>query len=104
MQAHDGTWAGKEIVPRSWLLAGTTIAPYDPHLRFSRSYWAGYGFQVWLHRGPNRAFLMQGYRGQFVMVDPVTKVVLVQTGARAANDESADQELLGLFQAASSLQ
>jgi len=101
MMAHDGTWGGKEIVPRAWLLAGTTIAPSDPHLRFSRSYWAGYGYQTWLIPGANRGFALQGYRGQFVLVDPTTKVVLVQTGARAASDEAADRELLALFQAAS---
>jgi CubicO group peptidase (beta-lactamase class C family) len=102
MMAHDGRWAGKEIVPRGWLLAGTTVAPPDPHLRFStRSYWAGYGYQTWLIPGSNRAFAMQGYRGQFVLVDPTTRVVLVQTAARAANDEAADRELLALFQAVS---
>jgi CubicO group peptidase (beta-lactamase class C family) len=101
MMAHDGTWAGKEVVPRAWLMAGTTVAPPDPHLRFSRSYWAGYGYQTWLIPGPNRAFALQGYRGQFVLVDPTTKVVLVQTSARAASDEASDRELLALFLAAS---
>lgn len=102
MLAHDGTWAGREIMPRDWLLAGATIAPYDPHLRFSaRSEWAGYGYQAWLIPGPNRAFALAGLRGQFVLVDPVTKVVLVQTGARPGNDSAMDREMLALFQAAS---
>ncbi len=104
MLAHDGAWGGKQIVPRDWLVAATTIAPSDPHLRFSqRSYWAGYGYQTWLIPGPNRAFALQGYRGQFVLVDPVTKFVLVQTGARAGNDQPADRELLTLFQSATKL-
>jgi len=46
-------------------------------------------------------FALQGLRGQFVMVDPETKLVLVQTGARVADDEAADKELLAIFQAAS---
>jgi CubicO group peptidase (beta-lactamase class C family) len=102
MLAHDGKWNDKTIMPKEWLLAATTIAPGDTHLRFSRnSYWAGYGYQVWLIPGNNRMFALQGLRGQFVMVDPETKLVLVQTGARPADDQPADKELLAIFQAAS---
>jgi CubicO group peptidase (beta-lactamase class C family) len=102
MLAHDGTWNGRTIVPREWLLAATSIAPSDIHLRFKSSYWAGYGYQVWLIPGDHRMFALQGLRGQFVMVDPETKLVLVQTGVRAASDQSADMELIAIFQAASS--
>jgi CubicO group peptidase (beta-lactamase class C family) len=41
MLAHDGTWQGKSIVPREWLLASTTIAPADLHLRLGTP-WSGY--------------------------------------------------------------
>lgn len=102
MLAHDGTWNGNAIVPREWLLAATTIAPSDTHLKFAQSYWAGYGYQVWLIPGSRRMFALQGFRGQFVMVDAETKVVLVQTAARAGSDAAADKELLAIFQAASS--
>jgi hypothetical protein len=34
------------------------------------------------------------------MVDTATRLVLVQTGARAADDQAADKELLAIFQAA----
>ena len=103
MLAHDGKWNDKTIVPREWLLAATTIAPNDSHLRFSKnSYWAGYGYQMWLIPGNHRMFALQGIRGQFVMVDPETKLVLVQTAAREADDQAADKELLAIFQAASS--
>ncbi|MBP2434089.1 hypothetical protein [Bradyrhizobium elkanii] len=46
-------------------------------------------------------FAFQGFRGQFVMIDPENKLVLVQTGARFANDYAADRELIAIFQAAS---
>jgi CubicO group peptidase (beta-lactamase class C family) len=101
MLAHDGMWGGKQVVPRDWMLAATTVAPSDPHLRFSGGNWAGYGYQTWLIPGKNRQFALWGFRGQFVLVDPVTKVVLVQTAARAGNDEAAERELLALFQAVS---
>ncbi|MGY3495011.1 serine hydrolase domain-containing protein [Bradyrhizobium sp. USDA 4502] len=101
MLAHDGKWNDKAIVPEKWLLTGTTIAPTDTHLSFSNSYWAGYGYQMWLIPGNNRMFAFQGFRGQFVMIDPENKLVLVQTGARFANDYAADRELIAIFQAAS---
>jgi CubicO group peptidase (beta-lactamase class C family) len=99
MLAHDGKWDDKTIVPKEWLLTASTIAPSDTHLRFSNSYWAGYGYQVWLIPGNSRMFALQGFRGQFVMVDPETKLVLVQKGARLADDRLADEELLSIFQA-----
>ncbi|WLA88984.1 hypothetical protein QNJ96_28305 [Bradyrhizobium elkanii] len=56
---------------------------------------------MWLIPGNNRMFAFQGFRGQFVMIDPENKLVLVQTGARFANDYAADRELIAIFQAAS---
>ncbi len=102
MLAHDGMWNGKTIIPKEWMLAATTIQPANTHLNFVHSYWAGYGYQVWLIPGNRRMFALQGFRGQFVLVDPESKLVLVQTAVRAGDDESADKELLAIFQAASS--
>jgi CubicO group peptidase (beta-lactamase class C family) len=99
MLAHDGTWQGRSIVPRDWLLAATTIAPADGHLRLP-SPWAGYGYQTWLVEGPNRMFALRGYRGQLVIVDPQSKLVLVQTAVRPGSDIVGDQELLALWHAA----
>jgi len=96
MLAHDGMWAGKSIVPREWLLASTTIAPQEGHLRLGAP-WSGYGYQTWLVAGNRRMFALRGYRGQFVIVDPETKLVLVQTAARAGSDPAADRELFALW-------
>lgn len=101
MLANDGTWGGRSIVPREWLLAATTIAPRDGHLRLG-SPWSGYGYQTWLVAGKRRMFALRGYRGQFVIVDPEAKLVLVQTAARSGSDSSADQELLALWAAVTS--
>jgi CubicO group peptidase (beta-lactamase class C family) len=101
MLAHDGMWAGKRIVPRAWLLASTTIAPQEGHLRLGAP-WAGYGYQTWLVAGNRRMFALRGYRGQFVIVDPETKLVLVQTAARTGSDAAADRELLALWAAVTS--
>ena len=101
MLAHDGMWAGKSIVPREWLLASTTIAPQDGHLRLAAP-WSGYGYQTWLVAGKRRMFALRGYRGQFVLVDPEAKLVLVQTAARTGSDPTADGELLALWEAVTS--
>jgi CubicO group peptidase (beta-lactamase class C family) len=101
MLAHDGMWGGRSIVPREWLLASTTIAPQDSHLRLGIP-WSGYGYQTWLVIGSRRVFALRGYRGQFVIVDPEAKLVLVQTAARTGSDPIADGELLALWDAATS--
>ena len=97
MLAHDGRWQGKTIVARDWLVAATSIGPDSP-------FWTpavkpgtgapGYGYQVWLIAGDHRMFMLRGLRGQFVLVDPETKLVLVQTALRAN-----DVELLSMWHA-----
>ena len=47
--------------------------------------------------GPGRIFALRGLRGQFVLVDPASKLVLVQTAARGSG--FADQELTALWSA-----
>jgi CubicO group peptidase (beta-lactamase class C family) len=101
MLAHDGTWNGKRIVPREWVLASTSIAPEDSHLTLGWI-WSGYGYQIWLLPGGNRMFALRGLRGQFVIVDPETKLVLVQTAVDYGGSQIADQELLALWAAVSS--
>jgi CubicO group peptidase (beta-lactamase class C family) len=101
MLAHDGTWNGKRIVPREWLLASTSIAPEDSQLKLG-GIWPGYGYQIWLVPGGNRMFALRGLRGQFVLVDPESELVLVQTAVDYAGNPMADQELLALWAAMSS--
>jgi len=101
MLAHDGAWNGKRIVPEEWQIRSTSIAPADRHLKFAGK-WSGYGYQIWLTSGSKRMFALRGLRGQFVLVDPTTKLVLVQTAVRSGGDEIADDELLSLWAALSS--
>jgi CubicO group peptidase (beta-lactamase class C family) len=80
MLAHDGEWRNRRIVPRDWIVAATTIAKGDEHLRpevATPTY--GYGYQVWLLPGPGRTFAMRGLRGQALFVDPDTRTVMVHT-------------------------
>jgi len=85
MLAHDGRLQGKSVVPAEWVRA--TIEPGPV--------WPGYGYQVWLH---GRTVALRGVRGQFVMINPESKLVLVQTALREDNYE----ELFALWAALSS--
>jgi hypothetical protein len=56
-----------------------------------------YGYQVWLSADRQR-FFVQGRRGQAVLADPDTKLVLVQTAL--SSDDSQTLELATLWAAA----
>jgi CubicO group peptidase (beta-lactamase class C family) len=78
--AHDGAWDGKQIVPGQWMIDATTVRASDGYLlpgvatkRF------GYGFLLWLFPGERRQFALLGFKGQYICVDPISKVVMVHT-------------------------
>jgi CubicO group peptidase (beta-lactamase class C family) len=84
MLTHDGMWQGREVVPRTWLVASTSGAS-GPN----------YGYQFWLLPGEHRNFEMRGLRGQHVLIDPRERLVLVQTSL--SGDNSTAQELYALW-------
>jgi len=97
--AHDGSLAGRAIIPRHWIAAATTVAPGDEHLSPGKATpYYGYGYQVWLLPGRRRMFALLGVHGQAIFVDPESKLVLVQTAVRLkpSNDPSA-AELVSLW-------
>jgi CubicO group peptidase (beta-lactamase class C family) len=91
MLANHGTWSGKSIVPRDWLMA-SLASPIETGSALSK-----YGYHIWLSADLRRFFLW-GLRGQYVLVDPETKLVLMQT-ALSSND-FLDLELSALWTAA----
>jgi CubicO group peptidase (beta-lactamase class C family) len=86
--AHDGAWEGKQIVPAQWMIDATTVRATDAYLapRRSTPNSAGYGYLVWLLPGTRRQFALIGILGQYIFVDPASKLVMVQTAVEA-NDE-----------------
>jgi CubicO group peptidase (beta-lactamase class C family) len=78
--AHDGAWDGKQIVPAQWMIDATTLRASDSYLlpgRATKKF--GYGYLLWLFPGERRQFALLGYKGQYVCVDPVSKLVMVHT-------------------------
>jgi CubicO group peptidase (beta-lactamase class C family) len=97
--AHDGAWEGRQLIPRQWVLDATTVKPADGHLApGTATPYFGYGYQVWLLPGEQRRFALLGIRGQIILVDPVTQLVMVHTAVRQKPSEPrAYAETLALW-------
>jgi hypothetical protein len=46
---------------------------------------------LWLFPGDRRQFAFIGYKGQYVCVDPISKLVMAQTAVEAANASDNDE-------------
>jgi CubicO group peptidase (beta-lactamase class C family) len=86
--ANDGNWEARQVIPKQWLLDATTVreeflAP-GKLLPDAPDFDLGYGYLTWIILpGPERRmFAMMGTRGQIVVVDPKTKLVMVHTAVR----------------------
>jgi CubicO group peptidase (beta-lactamase class C family) len=81
--AHDGTWEGRQVIPQQWLLDATTVKPADAYLApGTATRYFGYGYQTWILPGEQRRFALIGIRGQMILIDPVSKLVMVHTAVR----------------------
>jgi len=95
--AHDGAWEGRQIVPAQWMIDATTVRAADAHLlpgRATKRF--GYGYLLWLFPGERRQFALLGYKGQYVCVDPLSKLVMVHT---AVEDPTYNDEPWALWSA-----
>lgn len=88
--AYDGAWEGRQLIPRQWVLDATTVRAGDGHLApGTANPYFGYGYQTWLFPGEPRRFALLGIRGQTIMVDPASKLVLVHTAVRKQPSDPA---------------
>lgn len=78
---NDGVWAGERLLPEGWARYVATPAPAQP---VGRPGGEGYGAQFWLLGGieglPADAYAMQGNRGQYVVIVPSEKLIVVRRG------------------------
>jgi CubicO group peptidase (beta-lactamase class C family) len=78
--AHDGAWKDDQVIPSSWMHEATTVRAEDAYLlpgHAMRDF--GYGSLFWLLPGERRQFALVGAFGQRVIVDPPSKLIMVQT-------------------------
>jgi CubicO group peptidase (beta-lactamase class C family) len=88
--AHDGVWQGKEIIPAQWMIDATTVRASDAYLAPGKATPGfGYGYLLWLPPGTRRQFALFGYLGQRIFVDPISKLVMVQTAVEETNEVSS---------------
>ncbi len=98
--AHGGDWDGRRVIPRQWVTDATTLRPEDDYLRPGKvSPTFGYGYQVWLLGSPAGTYSLRGIRGQAIYVDPVSKLVMVQTSARPQPTDPGSFESVLLWRA-----
>ena len=86
MLAHRGTWSGRRIVPERWIFESTTPEPF----------WASplYGYQVRMSHVTRTTFYLSGLRGQFVLINPQHRLVIVQTSLDT--NETQNEEFTAL--------
>ncbi|MBS0526449.1 MAG: serine hydrolase [Proteobacteria bacterium] len=78
--AHDGAWNGRQIIPSRWMIEATTVRSEDAYLQPGKAMRDfGYGCLLWLLPGNRRQFALVGAFGQRIIVDPRSKLVMVQT-------------------------
>jgi CubicO group peptidase (beta-lactamase class C family) len=86
--AHDGAWEGRQLIPAQWMIDATTVRPSDAYLAPGRTKpnSTGYGYLLWLLPGARRQFALIGAYGQYILVDPASKLVAVQTALQAGDE------------------
>ena len=101
LYANLGRWHGVQLLPAGWVEAATRPADgYVDYGKLEPGYALGYGYQWWCLPGANRPFTAQGIHGQFVLVDPVRKLVMVKlSGWQRPWDERMEAETYAFFAA-----
>jgi CubicO group peptidase (beta-lactamase class C family) len=91
LHRRDGTWNGRRVLPEGWVRYVTTPTRAAPH--------GCYGAHWWLNRGapdgrwcdvwpgvPDDAYAARGHSGQYVVVVPSARLVVVRLGLSVPND------------------
>ena len=97
--AKDGNWRGRQVIPAAWIKDATTVRVDQPHLRpgvVTPTF--GYGYQTWIFAGERRMFALLGVRGQAILVDPTSGLVMVHTAVRKRpSGDPGEREAVALW-------
>jgi CubicO group peptidase (beta-lactamase class C family) len=83
LYTHHGNWNGRQLLPANWVMDSTrlnAVPEADWPDAFRQIGLWNYGYQWWLVSPERGDFLALGKDGQFLYVDPKTKVVIVRLG------------------------
>ena len=96
--AHDGNWRGRQIIPSAWIAEATRVRPEQGHVKPGvATPFFGYGYQTWIFPGERPMFALLGVRGQTIMVDPTSRLVMVHTAVRKQPSSPGPSELGALW-------
>ena len=68
------------------MIDATTVRASETYLAKAEGGF-GYGYQVYLFPGSRRQFALLGYLGQRILIDPPSKLVMVQTAVDEKSPE-----------------
>jgi CubicO group peptidase (beta-lactamase class C family) len=81
------------------MIDATTVRDSDSYLLPGRAQKKfGYGYLLWLFPGDRRQFAFVGYKGQYICVDPISKLVMVHTALESPGAD-LDDEVWSLWSA-----
>ena len=84
LYVNDGVWNGERILPEGWASFVSTPGPVQPAGNGPR-----YGGQFWIYGGidglPAGAYSPNGAQGQYAMIVPSHRAVIVRRGFDAGN-------------------
>jgi CubicO group peptidase (beta-lactamase class C family) len=82
-----GRWRGQQVVPSDWL-ASSTMAQTDSAHQDRGGHLFPYGFYWWIV--PDVGFTVWGHGGQFALVVPARRLLLVQIALPDADLHGSD--------------
>lgn len=77
--ANDGIRDGNQIIPKDFLLKATRKSKIEKSfLYLGKKFNFGYGYQTWILSFEDETFCLLGHYGQFLCIQPSSKIVYVQ--------------------------
>jgi CubicO group peptidase (beta-lactamase class C family) len=73
-----GDWNGRQIIPKSWIVESTTVAP--------DAKWTNYKYLWWIPRSGKGRFMAVGNLGQFIYVAPDKDSIVLRFGRGKPRD------------------
>jgi CubicO group peptidase (beta-lactamase class C family) len=92
LHRRDGEWFGRRILPEGWVRYVTTPTPRAPLGRYGAHWWLNAGDprdpaqRPWPALPPD-VYAARGHSGQWVVVAPASKLVVVRLGLSYPDDE-----------------